>query len=95
MSPTLGDFITDFGGLIADIIPVIIGLAVLLFLWGLTTYILKQDSAEGRVGARNRMFWGVIIIFVMVSLWGFVALLDQTLNLDDTLPTSPTLPTTP
>lgn len=86
---TLFNIIELVMGLINALIPVIIALAVLFFLWGLVGYILKSDNQEARTGAKNRMFWGVIIIFVMVSIWGLVNLIDATLGLDDEVPTLP------
>jgi predicted Na+-dependent transporter len=67
-----------------NLVPVIIGLAVIFFLWGLAKYILKADDAEGRKSARQLMLWGVIIIFVMVSLWGLVRFVDSLFALTDT-----------
>ena len=80
-----------FSGLIKMIVPVIIGLAVLFFLWGLMRYILQTDSVEGRAAARQIMFWGVITIFVMVSIWGFVNVLDGLFGLNTGAPTYPKL----
>lgn len=85
------DFIDEFMDLMNALIPVIIGLAVVFFLWGLLTYILKTENQEARKEARNRMFWGIVIIFVMVSIWGFVNLLDNTLGLDNDTPNLPML----
>lgn len=79
-APNLG-FFTQFLNAIQNLVnlavPLVIGIAVLLFLWGLATYILNQDDEEKRKGARSLMIWGVIIIFVMVALWGLVNLLTQ------------------
>ncbi len=68
--------ITQIDGLITAAVPVVIGLAILLFLWGLARYMLNQDDAEARAGARSIMLWGVVIIFVMIALWGLVNLLE-------------------
>jgi len=88
---TINDFLDDFLNLLNDSIPVIVGLAVIFFLWGLVTYILKTENKEARAEARSRMFWGIVIIFVMVSLWGFVNLFDETLGLDNDAPDLPEL----
>ena len=72
--------------------PVVFSAAILFFLWGLAKYMLKTDDVEGRTAARQIMFWGVITIFVMASLWGFVNLLDRTLGLDtNNIPAYPAL----
>jgi uncharacterized membrane protein YidH (DUF202 family) len=60
------------------IIPIIIGLAVLVFLWGLLSYVVSKD-ADRQKEARGVMIWGIIAIFVMVSVWGLVGILNQTI----------------
>ncbi len=66
---------------------VIIGLATVYFLWGVAKYILHSDDPKTREEGRDMMIYGIIAIFVMVSIWGFVNLLDNTFRLDNsTLP---------
>lgn len=75
-------FLTEIGDFIGNAVPVVIGLAVLLFLWGLAKYMLNQDDAEARAGARSIMLWGVVIIFIMVSVWGLVGLMQTLTGVD-------------
>ena len=70
-----------FSNLISLAVPIVISLAVLYFLWGLSTYLLKQEKEEGR----DMMMWGIIALFVMVSIWGLVNLLSDTFNLDNNI----------
>jgi hypothetical protein len=68
-----------FQGLISAAIPVVIGLAVLVFIWGILQYIVSKDS-EKQKEARGIIIWGIIILFVMISIWGLVELLGATLG---------------
>ncbi|MCX6712242.1 MAG: hypothetical protein NT041_00945 [Candidatus Vogelbacteria bacterium] len=63
---------------IDPLIPILIGLAVIVFAWGLFNY-LKTGLGETKDlnSAKSLMFWGAIIIFVMVSVWGLVAILQD------------------
>lgn len=70
-----------FGGLINAVIPLIIGLAVVGFLWGLVQYLIAK-SPEDQKTARGTMFWGIVILFVMVSVWGLVGILGGTFGID-------------
>ena len=88
---TLIDFLDEIFIFIEAALPVLISLAVLFFLWGLARYMLKTDDVEGRKGAKDIMMWGVIIIFVMTSLWGLVNLLELSFGLDDVTPDFPQL----
>lgn len=68
-------------GLIAALVPIIIALAVLYFLWGLLKYVTSSDSSD-QAEARNTMVMGIIVLFVMISVWGLVELLADTFNID-------------
>lgn len=72
-------FITE---IVNNVIILITGLAVLYFLWGVAKYILHSDDAKTREEGRNMIIYGIIALFVMVSMWGLVSLLDKTLGLD-------------
>lgn len=96
-NPDLGvfdGFLTEIGGLISAAVPIVVGLAVLLFLWGLARFILNQDNEEARANARQLMIWGIVIIFVMVALWGLVQLLETLTGVssDEGAATAPELP---
>ncbi len=62
---------------INPLIPILIGLALLTFFYGLYKYLKSgMGDTEDIKGARSLMLWGVIIIFVMFSVWGFVNILQ-------------------
>lgn len=65
------------GGLISKLIPLIIGAAVLVFLFGILKFVVSGDE-EARKNARSYMVFGVIALFVMVSVWGLVNFLRNT-----------------
>lgn len=67
--------------LIEKIIPVLIGLGLLLFIFGLIKYMVSRDD-KTREDARQVIVYGVITLFVMVSVWGLVNLLASTFGID-------------
>jgi hypothetical protein len=75
---TFSDVANIFVGYFTALIPILVGLAVALFFWGIVKYLW---SAAGDIKAheegRKMMAWGVIAIFVMVSIWGIVAILQR------------------
>lgn len=79
------------GGIIQALIPIVIGLAVLVFLWGVLQYVIRSDD-PGKAEARNFMLWGIIALFVMVSVWGLVNILRDTLRLNPATPSAPAIP---
>lgn len=58
---------------------VIIALALVAFLYGiLKLAFIDGTKPEAREQARKFMFWGIISLFVMVSTWGLVRVLQYT-----------------
>ena len=58
-------------------VPLLIGIAVALFLWGLVKYLGSGLGEPKKVQeARSLMIWGIISITVMVSVWGLVRILQ-------------------
>ncbi len=69
------------------LVPMVITIAILYFFWGLVSYMMKVG--EKREEAIQQMIWGVIAIFVMVSIWGVIKLLQATFKVGDTNPVIP------
>ncbi|MEX0935107.1 MAG: pilin [Candidatus Paceibacterota bacterium] len=84
--PTIEGIFFWIQDIINLLVPIIIAAAVLLFLWGVLRYILKSGEPEERKKAQQTMIWGIIGIFVMVSVWGIVNILVNTFNLDSAAP---------
>ena len=71
-------------------VPLLIGLAVVVFFWGLVKYLnAGMGDAKNIKEARDLMIWGIIAITVMVSVWGIVKVV-QTTFLGGTSFSSPT-----
>ncbi|MFH1402052.1 MAG: hypothetical protein ABIG87_00315 [Patescibacteria group bacterium] len=64
--------------------PLLLSAAVLFFVYSLVLYMLKDG--EEKTKAKENMIWGVVILFVMVSVWGLVNVLGDTFNLDTAVP---------
>jgi hypothetical protein len=78
------------------IIPLIIGAAVIVFLWGVLKYVLSgADDPDKRKEARGFMVWGIVALFVMVSVWGLVKILQTTTGITNTSNSGIGYPTTP
>ena len=76
----IADIINWCLSLMNYIVPLIIGAAVVVFLYGVLMFIIKSSSgnADGRKEAINFMVFGIIGIAVMVSVWGLVAFVTNT-----------------
>ncbi|HCB35382.1 MAG TPA: hypothetical protein DEP25_01935 [Candidatus Taylorbacteria bacterium] len=74
--------------LINALIPFIVGLAVFVIIWGIFVYVAQAGDEEKRVQARKFIVWGVIGVFFMLSVWGLVNILVNSINLEKTINTS-------
>lgn len=68
-------------GFLNTLIPILITLTVVYFIWGVFKYATAKDG-EGQAEARTVMTSGIIALFVIVSIWGLVALLNNTFGID-------------
>ena len=71
-----------------SLIYLFITLAIVVFFWGLITY-LFSGAAENKSEGLQRMLYGVLAIFVMVSIWGIIRLLQSTFRVTSTDPVIP------
>ena len=67
--------------LVNRLIPLMAGLALLVFFYGLFQSIAKAGDKAGVEAGKNLMVWGVIALFVMLSAWGLVKFIQSGLNL--------------
>lgn len=58
--------------LVRMLIPIVAGLALLVFFYGVAVFVLKSGSDSAREEGRKLMLWGIIGLFVMMSVWGLV-----------------------
>lgn len=87
------NLVASLGEIFNMLIPVLIALAVVIFFWGLITYIWK--GAEGHKEGKNIMIAGLVALFIMVSVWGIIRLAGsalgvQNVNRPDVIPQVPT-----
>ena len=54
------------------VIPVLFGIATVIFLWGVIVYITSGGDEEKRKEGRNYIIYGLIGLFVMIALWGII-----------------------
>src|SRR3989338_10230158 len=73
---SLGDLLGVFMTIINALMPFIVALAVLFFIWGVFQFVMAAGDEEARTAGRDKMIYGIIGIFVMVSVWGLVNLLQ-------------------
>lgn len=56
--------------------------AIMFFFWTVVVNLWGYDggNAEQKKKLQQTLFWGILILFVMVSIWGIIEILQQTLS---------------
>ena|SRR3989344_7409752 len=78
LAQTVESILQRVAGIINVLTVIVVAIALLYFLWGLSQYILKAGEEKDK--GRDMMIWGIIALFVMVSVWGLVRVLSNTFN---------------
>ena len=78
-----------FLGIGNTFIYVLVALAVIFIVWNVVMYLIRGGDEEGRKAARNNVIWGIVGLFVIVSIWGLVNILTNTFA---TTPTNQAIP---
>lgn len=64
------------------VVPVIFAFAFAAFVWGVVSYFFLNGGDEKKRGeGRQFVFWGVLGMVVLFSVWGFVNLVLSTLGI--------------
>lgn len=75
---TFADLIYQVVDLILLIVPIVVGIAVLGFMWGVFQLVFNAGNAEKAAEGRKIIIWGIIVLFVMLSVGGIVRVLRET-----------------
>jgi hypothetical protein len=68
----------------------IVGLAVLAFLWGIVKYLMSGGDEKQLEESKKFMLWGIVGITIMVSVWGIISILGNMFGIH--ISGTPTLP---
>lgn len=79
-------------GLVKLVIPILMGLATLVFVWGLAKFILNSGSASEVQAGRNYIFWGLIALFCLLSVSGIISFIQYQFGFDSLTVTGILLP---
>lgn len=89
----LETLVQSIGRIIDLLLPVVVGLGLLAFFWGLVKYIFAQGDESAKADGKKIMLWGLVALFVMVTVWGLVKLIATNLGVSTT--ETITVPTVP
>ena len=87
--PTLSNIsqlVGNVRGIVNNMIPLVVAIALLLFFWGLAKFMLAAGDEKRKDEGKNLMIWGVISFVVMLSIWGIVAFIQSAFGIGGVVP---------
>ncbi len=75
--------LTNIGNIFIEIL---IAFAVIYIIFNVVRFIVSDAGSEKRTGYRDGVLWGIVGLFVILSIWGLVRILTNTFRTDSTAP---------
>lgn|SRR3989344_1323248 len=75
---TFADFVNIIVGILGLILPLLVSIGLVVFLWGVVKFMASGGSEEKLEQGKNMIVYGIIAILVMISVWWLVYVLQRT-----------------
>lgn len=75
----IGDLLTGIQQLLNTIVPILILLGVVYFVWGVVKFMIA-DSEEAKTKGKDQIIYGLIGFTVIIGLWGLVNIVVNSLG---------------
>lgn len=87
VTKSLGNLM-DFASclILKSVLPLLTTLAVASFIWGIIQFFLNPYNEKKREDGKGYMIWGLVSLFVMVSIWGIVNIFSETFGIETFIP---------
>lgn len=77
------NLVSSIRSLVNIAIPIVGGLILLAFFWGLMRFVFNAGDESAKESGRRLMINGIIALFVMASIWGIVNFIAAQFNLNN------------
>ena len=76
-------YLTRFiDNIVNPVIYFLFAVALLYFLYGVLIFIINANDEAARKTGRQHMFWGIVGLFIMVSVYGIIGIVLGTIGAD-------------
>ena len=75
---TFRELASDIVEILSAGVATLLGLGIVIYVWGIASNMIKLGEGDP-TAYRSYILWGIIILFVMVSVWGILNLIRQTI----------------
>jgi bacteriorhodopsin len=80
---SLSTRLTNIGNILIELL---ISLAVIWIIWSVVRYILAADQPDKRKELGKAILYGIVGLFVILSIWGLVNILSNTFSTNTAAP---------
>jgi len=80
---TVGSVLATLVGYLNYIVPALITIAVVFFIWGVISYMRASDE-EAKKMSRTKIINGLVGLFIIVAFWGIIGLVKRSFGVDNT-----------
>jgi len=80
---TVQTIITAFTNALGGLVVVAAAIALMVFIWGIVLFVARSGDENAVQEGKKRMMWGVIGLFLIVSIWGLINLLMEMFGVED------------
>src|SRR3989344_1795533 len=71
--------ISDIEHILSLMGPFLVSIAVFFFMWGVVKFIAHAGDEKAVADGKMFMIWGMVGLFVIVSIWGIVGFIQDSL----------------
>lgn len=69
-----------FGTVVDPLVQLLFAAAVVYFVYGVFAYFIKGDGDADRIQGKSHILWSTVGLFIMISVWGIIKLIANTLG---------------
>ena len=73
----INSILTQFRPILESLTAILITFSFIVFVWGLIIFIFNSGDEKVVSEGKQKMVWGVIALFVIISVFGLVSLLQR------------------
>ena len=88
---TLITILCQINKILGIIVPILIALGVVYFIWGVISYVIGTDE-EAKASGRQKIIYGIIGLAVIIGVWGLVGILNKTFGVGAAGVVTPVVP---
>lgn len=72
--------------LIKNVVPVILAVAMVAFIWGVIQMYINPNNEEARKKGKSYIIWGLVGLTVIISVWALVSIISETFGIHVFIP---------